>query len=144
MREFCPRYLPRAAAGPSGPWNSAASFRPRAARSRHGLHCAQGRSSAPPADEAKAPTTEPRQYQGGGAAATVLAGEMGGLLRVSSLAETRAFVHSIVKELLVKPGKAATVCSTAAPEGSALWESGFRRNSSERWSSRVVAFRHTS
>ena len=45
---------------------------------------------------------------------------MSDFLKNSELTETRAFVHSFVKEIEVKPGKAAIVYSIPTPEDSPI------------------------
>ena len=45
---------------------------------------------------------------------------MSEFLKTSELTETRAFVHSFVKEVEVKPGKAAIVYSIPMPEDSPI------------------------
>ena len=45
---------------------------------------------------------------------------MSEFLKTSELTQTRAFVHSLVKEIEVKPGKAAIVYSIPTPEDSLI------------------------
>ena len=45
---------------------------------------------------------------------------MSEFLKTSELTQTRAFVHSFVKEIEVKPGKAAIVYSIPTPEDSPI------------------------
>ena len=52
--------------------------------------------------------------------ADTIATEMSNFLKNSELTETRAFVHSFVKEIEVKPGKAAIVYSIPTPEDSPI------------------------
>ena len=52
--------------------------------------------------------------------------EMSEFLKTSELTETRSFVHSFVKEVEVKPGKAAIVYSIPTPEDSPIRGSGLR------------------
>ena len=42
---------------------------------------------------------------------------MSEFLRTSELTETRAFVHSFVKEILVQPGKASIIYAIPTPGG---------------------------
>ena len=51
-----------------------------------------------------------------------IAEEMSEFLKTSELTETRAFVHSFVKEVQIKPGKAAIVYSIPTPDDSPLGE----------------------
>ena len=51
---------------------------------------------------------------------TAFAEDMSEFLKTSELTETRAFVHSFVKEIEVKPGKAAIVYSIPTPEDSPI------------------------
>ena len=46
---------------------------------------------------------------------------MSDFLKTSELTETRAFVHSFVKEVQVKPGKAAIIYSIPKPERPGTW-----------------------
>ena len=46
--------------------------------------------------------------------------DMSEFLKTSELTETRAFVHSFVKEIEVKPGRAAIVYSIPTPDDSPL------------------------
>ena len=46
--------------------------------------------------------------------------EMSDFLKTSELTETRAFVHSFVKEIEVKPGRAAIVYSIPTPDDSPM------------------------
>ena len=48
--------------------------------------------------------------------------EMGEFLKTSELTETRAFVHSFVKEIVVKPGRAPIVYSIPTPDDSPMGE----------------------
>ena len=61
-----------------------------------------------------------RQFLDG---ADTFAAEMSDFLKTSELTETRAFVHSFVKEIEVKPGKAAIGHETA-PDGAAACIAG--------------------
>ena len=45
---------------------------------------------------------------------------MSDFLKTSELTETRAFVHSFVKEVQVKPGKAAIIYSIPTPDDSPI------------------------
>ena len=50
--------------------------------------------------------------------ADTFAAEMGEFLKTSELTETKAFVGSFVKEIVVKPGRAAIVYSIPTPDDS--------------------------
>ena len=60
---------------------------------------------------------------------------MSEILKTSELTQTRAFVHSFVKEIEVRPGKAAIVYSTPHAEGLSHRWSRRRRDSPKRASS---------
>ena len=72
---------------------------------------------------------------------------MSNFLKNSELTETRAFVHSFVKEIEVKPGKAAIVYSIPTPEDSPIGErtprGSLKRRSSQYstvwWASLMVS-----
>ena len=63
------------------------------------------------------------------------AAEISEFLKTSELAETRSFVRSFVKEVVVKPGKAAIVYSILTPEDSpwAAWPEGGCPRRCWRW-----------
>ena len=50
---------------------------------------------------------------------------MSDFLKTSELTETRAFVHSFVKEVVVKPGRAAIVYSIPIPDDSPIGGADF-------------------
>ena len=72
------------------------------------------------ADEARAVLAERRQYLDSADTVAAFAEEMSEFLTTSELTETKAFVHSFVKEIQVKPGKAAIVYSLPTPEDSPI------------------------
>ena len=63
------------------------------------------------AEEARALLKERRQLLDSADTIATFAEEMSDFLKTSELTETRAFVHSFVKEVVVKPGRAAIVYS---------------------------------
>ena len=63
------------------------------------------------AGEARALLSERRQFLDSADTIATFAAEMSEFLKTSELTETRAFVHSFVKEVEVKPGRAAIVYS---------------------------------
>ncbi len=72
------------------------------------------------ADEARAVLTERRQYLDSADTIAAFAEEMSEFLKDSELTETKAFVHSFVKEVQIKPGKAAIIYSMPTPDDSPL------------------------
>ena len=58
------------------------------------------------AEEARGLFSERRQFLDSADTVATFAAEMSDFLKTSELTETRAFVHSFVKEIEVKPGKA--------------------------------------
>ena len=72
------------------------------------------------ADEARAVLAERRQYLDSADTIATFAEEMSEFLRISELTETKAFVHSFVKEIEVRPGRAAIVYSIPTPEDSPM------------------------
>ena len=72
------------------------------------------------AGEARALLSERRQFLDSADTIATFAAEMSEFLKTSELTETRAFVHSFVKEVEVKPGKAAIVYSIPTPEDSPI------------------------
>ena len=72
------------------------------------------------AEEARAMLKERRQYLDSADTIAAFAEEMGDFLTTSELTETKAFVHSFVKEIQIKPGRAAIVYSIPTPEDSPL------------------------
>ena len=72
------------------------------------------------ADEARAVLAERRQYKDSTDTIAAFAQEMSEFLTTSELTETKAFVHSFVKEIRVKPGRAAIVYSMPTPDDSPL------------------------
>ena len=69
------------------------------------------------AEEARALLKERRQFLD---SADTIAAEMSEFLKTSELTETKAFVGSFVKEVVVKPGRAAIVYSIPTPEDSPI------------------------
>ena len=63
------------------------------------------------AEEARGLLKERRQLLDSADTIVTFAEEMSDFLKTSELTETRAFVHSFVKEVQVKPGKAAIIYS---------------------------------
>ena len=72
------------------------------------------------AEEARALLKERRQFLDSADTITTFAEEMSDFLKTSELTETRAFVHSFVKEVVVKPGRAAIVYSIPTPDDSPM------------------------
>ena len=71
-------------------------------------------------DEARAVLAERRQYLDSADTIATFAEEMGEFLATSELTETKAFVNSFVKEIQVKPGRAAIIYSIPTPEDSPM------------------------
>ena len=63
------------------------------------------------AEEARALLSDRRQFLDSADTIATFAAEMGEFLKTSELTETKAFVGSFVKEIVVKPGRAAIVYS---------------------------------
>ena len=72
------------------------------------------------AEEARALLKERRQFLDSADTIATFAAEMSEFLKTSELTETKAFVCSFVKEVVVKPGRAAIVYSIPTPEDSRL------------------------
>ena len=72
------------------------------------------------AEEARALLAERRQFLDSADVIASFAEEMSEFLKTSELTETRAFVHSFVEEIEVKPGRAAIVYSIPTPEDSPI------------------------
>ena len=72
------------------------------------------------AEEARALLGERRQFLDSADVIATFAEEMSDFLKTSELTQTRAFVHSFVKEVEVRPGKAAIVYSIPTPEDSPM------------------------
>ena len=72
------------------------------------------------ADEARAVLAERRQYLDSADTIAAFAEEMSEFLKTSELTETKPFVHSFVKEIRVKPGRAAIIYSMPTPDDSPL------------------------
>ena len=72
------------------------------------------------AEEARGLLAERRQFLDSADTIATFAEEMSEFLKTSELTETRAFVHSFIKEIAVKPGKAAIVYSIPTPEDSPI------------------------
>ena len=74
------------------------------------------------AEEARALLKERRQFLDSADTIAAFAAEMSEFLKTSELTETKAFVGSFVKEVVVKPGRAAIVYSIPTPEDSPIGE----------------------
>ena len=72
------------------------------------------------AEEARALLAQRRHFLDSADVIASYAEEMSEFLKTSELTETRAFVHSFVKEIEVKPGMAAIVYSILTPEDSSI------------------------
>ena len=72
------------------------------------------------AEEARALLIGRRQFLDSADTIAAFAEDMGEYLRTSELTETRAFVHSFVKKIEVKPGKATIVYTIPTPEDSPM------------------------
>ncbi len=70
------------------------------------------------AEEARALLSDRRQFLDSADTIATFAAEMGEFLKTSELTETKAFVRSFVKEIVVKPGRAAIVYSIPTPDDS--------------------------
>ena len=71
-------------------------------------------------EEAKALLKERRQFLDSADTIAAFAAEMSEFLKTSELTETKAFVGSFVKEVVVKPGRAAIVYSIPTPDDSPM------------------------
>ena len=72
------------------------------------------------ADEARKLLSDRRQFLDSADTIATFAEEMSDFLKTSELTDTRAFVHSFVKEVVVKPGRAAIVYSIPTPDDSPI------------------------
>ena len=72
------------------------------------------------ADEARAVLRDRRQLLDSADAIATFAEEMSEFLQTSELTETRAFVHSFVKQVAVRPGKATIIYAIPTPEDSPM------------------------
>ena len=72
------------------------------------------------AEEARGLLSERRKFLDSADTIATFAEDMSEFLKTSELTQTRAFVHSFVKEIEVKPGKAAIVYSIPTPEDSPI------------------------
>ena len=70
------------------------------------------------AGEARALLSDRRQFLDSADTIAAFAAEMSEFLKTSELTETKAFVRSFVKEIVVKPGRAAIVYSIPTPDDS--------------------------
>ena len=70
------------------------------------------------AEEARALLSDRRQFLDSTETIAAFAAEMSEFLKTSELTETKAFVRSFVKEIVVKPGRAAIVYSIPTPDDS--------------------------
>ena len=85
-------------------------------------------------EEARALLKERRQFLDSADTIAAFAAEMSDFLKTSELTETKAFVGSFVKEVVVKPGRAAIVYSIPDAGGFSHRGSGRRRDRPE-WAS---------
>ena len=74
------------------------------------------------AEEARSMLAERRAVLDSADTIAAFAEEMSEFLKTSELTETRAFVKSFVKEVLVKPGRAAVIYSLPMPDDSPIGE----------------------
>ena len=72
------------------------------------------------AEEARALLSDRRQFLDSADTIAAFAAEMSEFLKSSELTETKAFVRSFVKEIVVKPGRAAIVYSIPTPDDSPI------------------------
>ena len=72
------------------------------------------------AEEARALLSDRRQFLDSADTIAAFAAEMSDFLKSSELTETKAFVRSFVKEIVVKPGRAAIVYSIPTPDDSPI------------------------
>ena len=72
------------------------------------------------AEEARTLLSDRRQFLDSADTIATFAEDMSEFLKTSELTQTRAFVHSFVKEIEVKPGRAAIVYSIPTPEDSPI------------------------
>ena len=72
------------------------------------------------AEEARALLSDRRQFLDSAETIAAFAAEMSEFLKTSELTETKAFVRSFVKEIVVKPGRAAIVYSIPTPDDSPM------------------------
>ena len=72
------------------------------------------------AEEARGLLKERRRFLDSADTIATFAEEMSEFLKTSELTETRAFVHSFIKKIEVKPGRAAIVYSIPTPEDSPM------------------------
>ena len=72
------------------------------------------------AEEARALLSDRRQFLDSADTIAAFAADMGEFLKSSELTETKAFVRSFVKEIVVKPGRAAIVYSIPTPDDSPI------------------------
>ena len=72
------------------------------------------------AGEARAVLVERRQFLNSADTIAAFAEDMSEFLKTSELTETRAFVHSFVKKIEVRPGKATIVYSIPTPDDSPM------------------------
>ena len=70
------------------------------------------------AEEARALLSDRRQFLDSADTIAAFAADMSEFLKSSELTETKAFVRSFVKEIVVKPGRAAIVYSIPTPDDS--------------------------
>ena len=87
-------------------------------RIREHLECKEKLEVAP--GEARVLLSERRRFLDSADTIATFAADMSEFLRTSELTETRAFVHSFVKEIEVKPGRASIVYTIPTPEDSPI------------------------
>ncbi len=90
------------------------------ASERIGEHRERKETLGVAAEEARKLLSERRQFLDSADTIATFAAEMSEFLKTSELTQARAFVHSFVKEIEVKPGKAAIVYSIPTPEDSPI------------------------
>ena len=70
------------------------------------------------AEDARAMLSERRRFLDSADVVAAFAADMGEFLRTSELTETRAFVHSFVRDIQVRPGRASIIYTIPTPEDS--------------------------
>ena len=86
------------------------------------------------AGEARALLSDRRQFLDSADTIAAFAADMSEFLKTSELTETKAFVRSFVKEIVVKPGRAAIVYSIPTPDDSPAGGCGRRGDRPKRGS----------
>ena len=72
------------------------------------------------AEEARALLKDRRQFMNSADTIAAFAADMSEFLKTSELTETKAFVHSFVKQVAVKPGKATIIYAIPMPDDSPM------------------------